>query len=74
MMTARVRGVMRAATSSTSGSIVAGSAGESTHVQPACSIHTRYSGKNGAMTMTSSPGSHTALNVASSAAAAPIVR
>ena len=73
-MTARVRSVTRAATSAGSGYMVAGSAGESTQVQPASSIHMRYSGKNGAITITSSPGSHTALIEASSAAAAPMVR
>ena len=73
MMTARVRAVMRDARSSRS-IWESARAGESTQRHPAASIHTRYSGKNGAMTTTSSPGSHTALMQASMAAAAPIVR
>ena len=48
-------------------------AGDSSQVQPAFSIHMRYSGKKGAMTTISSPGSVRAQILASSAAAAPMV-
>ena len=71
--TALVRAVRAAATASTSRSKVTGSAGTSTQVAPEVSIHTRYSGKYGAMTMTSSPGLTTALKVQESEAAAPTV-
>ena len=40
---------------------------------PAVSIHTRYSGKYGAMTITSSPGHVTAPSVQDTEAAAPTV-
>ena len=46
----------------------------STQVQPHVSIQTRYSGKYGAMTMTSSPGFTSALKLMESDAAAPQVR
>ena len=72
-MTAAVRGVMAAATASTSIWKVCGSAGTSTQVAPAVSIHTRYSGKYGAMTMTSSPGQATAWSAHETDAAAPTV-
>ena len=49
-------------------------AGTSTHVHPAVPIHTLYSGKNGAMMMTSSPGSVTAEMEMAKPAAAPAVR
>ena len=76
MTTALVRGVMAAATASTSTWKVCSSAMTSTQVAPDVSIHTRYSGKYGAMTMTSSPapGSTSAWKVMESDAAAPQVR
>ena len=46
----------------------------STQVAPAVSIHTRYSGKYGAITMTSSPELTTAWKLIESDAAAPQVR
>ena len=46
----------------------------STHVAPAVSIQTRYSGKYGAMTMTSSPGLTSVWKLMESEAAAPQVR
>ena len=70
-----MRGVIAAATAATSTWNVAGSAMTSTHAAPAVSIQTRYSGKYGAITMTSSPGFTVAWNVMESeAAAAPQVR
>ena len=72
--TALVRGVIAAATAATSTWNVAASARTSTHVAPAVSIQTRYSGKYGAMTITSSPGFTIAWNVMESEAAAPQVR
>ena len=73
MMTAAVRSVMAASTAATSIWKVLESAGTSTQVAPTVSIHTRYSGKYGAMTMTSSPGQATALRVQDTDAAAPTV-
>ena len=52
---------------------VPGSAGTSTQTAPAASIHTRYSGKYGAMTITSLPGRVTALSEQETEAAAPTV-
>ena len=72
-MTAAVRSVMAAATASASTWNVEASAMTSTHVQPHVSIQTRYSGKYGAMTMTSSPGFVTACRVIVRDAAAPQV-
>ena len=46
----------------------------STQVAPAVSIHTQYSGKYGAMTMTSSPAFTVAWKLMESDAAAPQVR
>ena len=72
-MTATVLSVMAARTASASTWNVCWSARTSTQVQPAFSIHTRYSGKYGAMTMTSSPGLVMAFSVQVSDAAAPTV-
>ena len=72
-MTAAVRSVTAAATASASIWNVEASAMTSTQVQPHVSIQTRYSGKYGAMTMTSSPGLVTAWSVMVSEAAAPQV-
>ena len=76
MMSALVWGVMAAATASASIWKVCGSAMTSTQVAPEVSIHTRYSGKYGEMTMTSSPspGSRSAWRVIEIEAAAPQVR
>ena len=74
MTTAFVRSVMAAATASTSIWKVLASAMTSTQVAPAVSIHTRYSGKYGAITMTSSPAFTVAWKVMDSDAAAPQVR
>ncbi len=73
-MTALVLGVMALATASVSAWKVVASAMTSTQVAPAASIQTRYSGKYGAITMTSSPGFTIALSVMEMAAAAPQVR
>ena len=73
MMMAAVRSLMAAATAGTSIWKVSASAMTSTQVQPQVSIHTRYSGKYGAMTMTSSPRLVTACSVMESDAAAPQV-
>ena len=73
MMTAAVRGVMAAATAPGTTWKVSGSAGTSTQTAPAVSIHTRYSGKYGAMTMTSSPGHTAACSAMETEAAAPTV-
>ena len=63
-----------AATAAASTWKVAASAMTSTQVAPEVSIQTRYSGKYGAITMTSSPGFTIAWNVMESEAAAPQVR
>ncbi len=73
-MTALVLGVTAAVTAATSIWKVFSSAITSTQAAPAVSIHTRYSGKYGAMTMTSSPELTRALKVMESDAAAPQVR
>ena len=65
---------MAAVSASISGWKAGTAAGTSTMVQPAASIQVRYSGKYGAMTTTSSPGSVTAAMEAAKAAAAPAVR
>ena len=72
-MTAAVRGVTASATAGTSIWKVSLSAITSTQVQPHDSIQTRYSGKYGAITTTSSPGLVTACSVMESEAAAPQV-
>ena len=69
-----MRSVTAAATAAASTWNVAGSASTSTQVAPAVSIQTRYSGKYGAITMTSSPGLTIAWKVMESEAAAPQVR
>ena len=74
MITALVRGVMAASTAAVSIWKVSWSARTSTQVAPAVSIHTRYSGKYGAITMTSSPGLTIAWKEIEMAAAAPQVR
>ena len=74
MMTAAVAGPMAASSASMSSWKSGTCAGTSTRVQPAVSIHTWYSGKNGAMTTTSSPGSVTAQMEMARPAAAPAVR
>ena len=74
MTTAFVRSVIAAATASTSIWKVLVSAMTSTQVAPAVSIHTRYSGKYGAITMTSSPAFTVAWKVMDNDAAAPQVR
>ena len=71
---ALVLAVIAAATAGTSIWKVSGSAMTSTHVAPAVSIQTRYSGKYGAMTMTSSPGLTSVWKLMESEAAAPQVR
>ena len=73
-MMALVRSVMASATALASIWKVEGSAMTSTQVAPEVSTHTRYSGKYGAMTMTSSPSLTRALSVMESEAAAPQVR
>ena len=73
IITAAVRSVTAVATASTSIWKVFVSAMTSTQVAPQVSIHTRYSGKYGAMTTTSSPGLVTACRVMESDAAAPQV-
>ena len=73
MMTAAVLSLIALSTLSTLSWNVSSSASASTHVQPAFSIQTRYSGKYGAITITSSPGFVTALSVQVSEAAAPTV-
>ena len=73
-MTALVLGVIAASTAAVSTWNVVASAMTSTHVAPAVSIQTRYSGKYGAITMTSSPGFTIACSVMLMAAAAPQVR
>ena len=72
--TALVRGVTATRTASVSIWKVSESAMTSMQVAPAVSIHTRYSGKYGAITMTSSPGLTTAWKLMESDAAAPQVR
>ena len=74
MTTALVRAVMAAPTASVSIWKVSASAMTSTQVAPEVSIHTRYSGKYGAMTMTSSPAFTSAWKEMESDAAAPQVR
>ena len=74
MMTALVFGPMAARSASMSGWKLGWAAGTSTMVQPAASIHVRYSGKYGETTTTSSPGWVTAAMDEASAAAAPAVR
>ena len=69
-----MRAVTAAATAPASTWNVTGSAGTSTQAAPEVSIQTRYSGKYGAITMTSSPSLTIALNVMLSDAAAPQVR
>ena len=71
---ALVLAVMAAATAATSIWNVSGSAMTSTQVAPAVSIHTRYSGKYGAITMTSSPTFTVVWKLMESEAAAPQVR
>ena len=69
-----MRGVIAAATAATSTWNVVGSARTSTQAAPEVSIQTRYSGKYGAITITSSPGLTTEWNEMESDAAAPQVR
>ena len=56
MMTAAVLGLMASRSASISSWKSAGRMGTCTQTQPADSVMMRYSGKNGAFTMTSSPG------------------
>ena len=74
MITALVFGPMAARSASMSGWKLGTAAGTSTMVQPAASIHVRYSGKYGDTTTTSSPGWVTAAMDEAKAAAAPAVR
>ena len=74
MMTALVFGVMAASMASTSSWKSGTWAGTSTHAHSAVSIHTLYSGKYGAITMTSSPGRVMAEMEMAKPAAAPAVR
>ena len=72
-MIAAVRSVIAARTAPIESWNVSGSAAASTQTAPVFSIHTWYSGKYGAMTMTSSPGDTRACREQDTEAAAPTV-